>query len=305
MMNEPDLDAPLLSVVIPAYRRRESVLLLLADLFRQRYRRFEVIVVEDCGGDGTYEAVMKLFPQVIILKNDKNSGPTVSRNRGIRAAKGEIVVGLDSDVTVPDPDLLERVAATFAELTEVVGLAFRILRPDGRSEDTPRWWHPVPIAAYADKRFHTSYFCGTAFAFRRDSVLAAGLFPEILYMYYEEVELSFRVLDLGGSIVHCPDLAVLHHASEIARRSDAQVFYEPRNQILVAAACFPAHHAFLYLVPRFFYRFSLAWRRGELPIFLRAMRSVADLLPKRLKERKPLRRQTLRRISDMRRGILA
>ncbi len=302
-MSEPSPTCPLLSVVIPAYRRRESVLTLLEDVFRQDHPSFEVIVVEDCGGDGTTEAVAERFPQVVLLRNLKNSGPAVSRNRGIQAARSELVVGFDSDVTVPDPQLLTRVAATFAERSEVTGLAFRLLQPDGQTEDTARWWHPVPIQGYANKRFQTSYFSGTAYAFRKAAVLAAGLFPEILYMHYEEVELAYRILDQGGSIQHCPDLIVRHHANEVSRRSEVQVFYKPRNQVLVAAACFPIMRAVSYLMPRLVYQLFIACRQRHFTGFLRAMRSASRLLPVRLRNRRPLQRETFYRMKAMRRGM--
>lgn len=296
---------PLLSVVIPAYRRRDSVLQLLGDLYRQTHSNFEVIVVEDCGQDGTSEAVAEHFPQVILIQNSKNSGPSVSRNRGIQAARGEIVAGLDSDVSISDPELLVKVANTFAELPQASGLAFRLLTPDGIGEDTPRWWHPVPIVEFAEKRFSTSYFSGTAYAFRRAAVLAAGLFPEILFMDLEEVELAYRVLDNGGSIFYCPALKVLHHANPVARRSEVKVFFKPRNQVLIAVSCLPVGRAILYLVPRVGYQFLQASRGRHLFDFFRAMRSGLTLLPRQLESRKPLHKDTFRRIRNMRRGNLA
>ena len=57
----------------------------------------------------------------------------------------------------------------------------------GKSEDVDRWLHPLSNERYACRRFSTLYFSGTAYAFRRDAVMAAGLFPEILFMHYEEV----------------------------------------------------------------------------------------------------------------------
>jgi GT2 family glycosyltransferase len=293
----------MISVVIPSYNRRDCVLALLSDLYAQQGVEMEVIVVDDCSPDDSVEAIRRSFPQATVLVNEKNSGPAVSRNRGILAARGEIVVGFDSDVTVPDRLLLTKVLERFRDHPTVNGLAFRLLKPDGKSEDTPRWWHPVPIETYADKSFLTSYFSGTGYAFRRNALVAAGMYPEILYMHYEEVELAFRILDHGGSILHCPELVALHHANEVSRRSEVTVFYKPRNQVLLAASCLPGLKAVGYVVPRLCYQFVKAWGGGHLRDFFRAMKSASDLLPGLMSKRKPLSNETLKRIGSFKQGV--
>ena len=294
----------MISVVIPSYNRRDCVLDLLRDVFAQQDVDMEVIVVDDCSPDNSVEAFRREFPQAKIFLNEKNGGPAVTRNRGIREAKGDIVVGFDSDVTIPDPHLLSKVVARFREHPQVDGLAFRLLKPDGKSEDTPRWWHPVPIHDYADKEFYTSYFSGTAYAFRHEALVKAGMYPEILYMHYEEVELAYRILDGGGEILHCPDLVALHHANEVSRRSEVTVFYKPRNQILLAAACLPGAKALQYILPRVCYQFATACRGGHVKDFFRAMRSARTLLPILLRNRKPLKFETLQRIGEMKHGLV-
>jgi len=294
----------MISVVIPSYNRRDCVLALLKDVYAQQGVEMEVIIVDDCSPDDSVAAIRREFPQVTVLVNEKNGGPAVTRNRGIRAAKGDIVVGFDSDVTIPDEHLLAKVEARFKSLPEVTGLAFRLLKPDGKSEDTPRWWHPVPIEGYADKEFFTSYFSGTAYAFRREELVKSGMYPEILYMHYEEVELAFRIIDQGGSILHCPELVALHHANEVSRRSEVTVFYKPRNQILLAAACLPAFKALQYVVPRTCYQFAKACGGGHVKDFIRAMKSAKHLLPRLLENRKPLRAETLERIGAMKQGLV-
>lgn len=294
----------MISVVIPSYNRRDCVLALLRDVYAQKDVEMEVIVVDDRSPDDSVAAIRHEFPQVNLLVNEKNGGPAVTRNRGIRAAKGEIVVGFDSDVTIPDEYLLSKVEKRYRDMPGVTGLAFRLLKPDGQSEDTPRWWHPVPLEAYADKEFFTSYFSGTAYAFRRVELVAAGMYPEILYMHYEEVELAFRIIDQGGSILHCPELVALHHANEVSRRSEVSVFYKPRNQILLAASCLPGLRAVRYVIPRTCYQFAKACGGGHVRDFIRAMKSAKHLLPRLLKNRKPLRAETLRRIGAMKQGLV-
>ena len=200
------------------------MLQLLADVYSQVGTTYEVIVVDDHCPDNTASAVSERFPQTVVLRSEVNCGPAVSRNRGIRQARGAIVIGFDSDVTLGDPTLLRRVVDAFERLPEASALAFRILSADGQSEDAPRWWHPLPLAQYAGRSFVTHYFSGTGYAIRRDAVLAAGLFPELLFMHYEEVELAFRILDNGGSIGVLPRSdSATPRASGVAARRDPDV----------------------------------------------------------------------------------
>jgi GT2 family glycosyltransferase len=289
----------MVSVVIPSYNRRDGMLALLADVYRQQHDNFEVIVVDDCSPDDSVASIRREFPQVRLLVNERNSGPAVTRNRGIREAKGEIIVGFDSDVTVPDVQLLANAAARFRDFPDVNGLAMRIFKPDGISEDVGRWWHPLPCASHAEMSFDTSYFSGTAYAFRRDAVLAAGLYPELLYMHYEEVELAWRILDQGGRILYTPDLSVVHHANPVSRRSEIEVFYKPRNQILLAVSCLPLVQAFCYLAPRTAYQAGKALTRGHFIRFLQAIKSAVSLLPDQLRLRQPLQSRTFKLLKEL------
>lgn len=291
---------PLISVVIPAYNRRDSVLQLLADLYLQQTIMFEVIVVDDCSPDDTVSAIREQYPQTIILRNEHNSGPAVARNRGVSAAKGEFIVGFDSDVTLPDTKLLCKVFDTFSRHPDATGLAFRLLGPDGITEDAPRWWHPIPLAQGANKFFETHYFSGTGYAFRKKAMMAAGIFPAWLYMHYEEVVLAYRILDAGGHIYHCPDLRVLHHASPVAERSRIKMYYKPRNQILVAIACFPWLRAFTFLMPRMLYNAIASIRGRYFGEYSDALRSAWQIGRTLGGERQPLKSTTWQRISSMR-----
>lgn len=290
---------PLISVVIPSYCRRENVLALLADLRRQRGVAFEIIVVDDASTDGTAAAIAEQFPEVTLLRHERNGGPCVARNRGIRAARGEYVVGLDSDVTVPDPELLGKVVRAFARDPQTAGFAFRLLRPAGRGEDRARWWHPVPIEKFARQPFETSYFSGTAYAFRREPLLGAGLYPEWLYMHFEEVVLAYRLLDQGRTLRYDPELTVIHHANPVSRRSQIERYYKPRNQLLFAAACLPWWPALVYVVPRLVFQFGKSLLRGSLSDYCRAVRDglhtgLATDFP-----RTPIKTETLQRIQAL------
>lgn len=293
----------MISVVIPSYNRRDSMLALLQDVSEQQEADFEIIVVDDQSTDDSVEVIRKAFPRVRLFVNDENGGPAVSRNRGIKEANGEIIVGFDSDVTVPDPFCLKKVESAFAQLDNIVGLAFRLLQPDGKTDDYARWWHPLPVNEHSQSRFLTDYFSGTGYAFNTDVVKAAGMYPEILYMHYEEVELAYRILNNGGQIAYEPSISVIHHENQVSRRTEIKEFYKNRNQVLLAIACMPTGKAIGYLFPRVAYALLNAIRFGYLKSFVKMLASARKLGKERFRDRDPLSKETWIRMNKLKKGI--
>src|SRR3972149_5310375 len=112
---------PLVSVIIPAYKRPELLKETLASVYRQRGPfKLEVIVVDDCPTEPVRNSVNKYFPKVKYFLNKKNikSGPT--RNVGLKLARGDFVAFLDADDTW-DPDYLALALKILEENSEVSG----------------------------------------------------------------------------------------------------------------------------------------------------------------------------------------
>lgn len=86
------------SVIMPVYKAREFVSAAVDSILNQSFRDFELIIIDDCGNDGTINIVEKKDDcRIKILYNDKNYGIAYSRNRGIEEAKGEYLALLDHD----------------------------------------------------------------------------------------------------------------------------------------------------------------------------------------------------------------
>lgn len=99
-----------ISVVIPTYNQKERLRLVLCGLEQQTLsaEHFEILVIDDGSTDGTGQTLNGLnLPNLRLLVQTSNQGRNRTRNRGIAAAKGELVVFLDGDA-LPAADLLER-----------------------------------------------------------------------------------------------------------------------------------------------------------------------------------------------------
>jgi len=107
-------DNPLISVVIPAFNRQDTISYCLASVLAQTYENLEVIVVDDCSTDSTVSIVRShTDPRVRCIVLDKHAGAQGARNRGIHEAKADWIAFHDSDDEWL-PDKLEKQVSVLA-----------------------------------------------------------------------------------------------------------------------------------------------------------------------------------------------
>jgi len=91
------------SVIIPTHNRREFLEYCLVHILNQTTDNYEVILIDDASTDGTHNLIgnWKLeIGNLRYIRLERQSGPYVARNIGIREAKGDIIIFIDSDVLV-------------------------------------------------------------------------------------------------------------------------------------------------------------------------------------------------------------
>lgn len=114
-----------ISAIVPVYRSQAMLPELhrrLVGALEQIGRPFEIILVEDCGGDDSWSVIEQLAaadPRVLGLRLARNYGQHNALLCGIRAARGELVVTLDDDLQNP-PEEIHRLLARLDEGYDVV-----------------------------------------------------------------------------------------------------------------------------------------------------------------------------------------
>ena len=95
------------SFIIPVYNRPQEIKELLDSFMELRYDgEFEIMIIED-GSDESSESIVRQYPSLPVSYHfKKNTGPGDSRNYGMRKAKGDYLIILDSDCLIP-PDYLK------------------------------------------------------------------------------------------------------------------------------------------------------------------------------------------------------
>ncbi len=92
------MNSDLVSIIMPSYNTAKYIKNSIQSVINQTYTNWELIIVDDCSTDNTDEVVNDIIDDRIhYIKNEKNSGAAVSRNRALREAKGKWIAFLDSD----------------------------------------------------------------------------------------------------------------------------------------------------------------------------------------------------------------
>lgn len=88
----------LVSIIMPSWNTGRFIAESIQSVIDQTYKKWELLIVDDCSTDNTDEIVASFQDERIhYFKNEKNSGAALSRNRALREAKGEWIAFLDSD----------------------------------------------------------------------------------------------------------------------------------------------------------------------------------------------------------------
>jgi glycosyltransferase involved in cell wall biosynthesis len=195
--------APVISVVIPTRNRAGSLGRTLQALVRQTLpgERFEVIVVSDGGGDETEAAVVRLAPLLPNLRflAQPPRGPAAARNRGLGAARGEIVAFTDDDCR-PEREWLRNLLDCFAANPEALGV-------EGRTTTEEEKLTPL---THQVVNLHGGYSRPTCnIAYRREALVEVGGFDEAYVFNGEDEDLALAVGE-RGAIVFCERARVVH-----------------------------------------------------------------------------------------------
>jgi len=125
------------TVIIPTYNRDKVLGRAIQSVLAQSHQEFELLIVDDGSEDDTQQVVQQFSdPRIVYLKHENNQGQCAAINTGIRAAKGDYVVFLDSDDEWL-PTMIEKQVDIFQAHDSNLGLVYTLAgtrRADGSVE---------------------------------------------------------------------------------------------------------------------------------------------------------------------------
>lgn len=219
----------MVTVIILSYNTREITLRCLENLYKSRGVEMETIVVDNASGDGSADEIGKRYKDIKIIRNKKNEGFARGNNQGMKRAKGDKILLLNSDCFVNEETLKKVSESDF----DVVGC--KLLNSDGTIQ--PSWGyfptlrrigqmmvfidnlpvvrrfidsiHVRDLSRY-EKEQEVDWVTGACVMLKREVFAKVGGIDEKYFMYGEEMEWMYRIKQAGYKIGYTPQAVATH-----------------------------------------------------------------------------------------------
>ena len=189
----------------------------------------EIIVVDNNSSDGTCEMLAKKFVDVKLILNKNNVGFSKANNQGVEKATGEYVLILNPDTVVAE-DTFD-IILPFAEKQKNLG-ALGVKMIDGTGNFLPESKRNVPTVRIANQKIRgnsENYYAnqlsvnenaeveiltGAFMLLKRKRYQSIGGFDEDYFMYGEDIDLSYKLLNEGYQNYYFGSTAIIHYKGE-------------------------------------------------------------------------------------------
>lgn len=225
----------------------------------------EVIVVDNASKNLEAEAIIKRYPQVKVIRSERNLGFAGGNNLGIKAAQGKYLFLINNDTIFKEFNIQSLINRM--ESSSEIGIVCPKMRfawdnnPIQYTGYTPLSRITVRNRAIGfgendhgqyDTAHPTPYAHGAAMLIRRDAIDKVGLMPECYFLYYEELDWSMMFTRAGYQIWYEPTCTIYHKESQATgQNSPLRTYYLTRNRLLLVRRnpqSFNKPLAYLYLI---------------------------------------------------------
>ena len=209
--------------------------------------KMEVIVVDNASKQDEASLIQNQYPQIKVIRSEKNLGFAGGNNLGIKEAKGKYLFLINNDTIFKDfsiDSLINRIKSS-----PIIGIVCPKLRfawgnnPIQFAGYTPLSKITVRNAAIGygeedhgqyDITHPTPYAHGAAMLIKRDAIEKVGLMPEDYFLYYEELDWSMMFTRAGYEIWYDPACTIYHKESQsTGQNSPLRTYYITRNRLLL------------------------------------------------------------------------
>ncbi len=243
----PQHPPPTVAVILVNYKGKADTLECLDSLRQDDYPNKRVLVVDNGSNDDSAAVIRQRFPEVEVLETGANLGFGGGNNVGIRRALdagADYVFLLNNDTTV-EPDALTALVQA-AEATPRYGLLTPLILYYDHPEDA--WFagswldlrygkvghqnEPIPNRDAAP--IPLPWATGCAMLIQAEVIRAIEGFDERYFLYWEDVDLSLRIRELGHELALVPQARIYHKVSRsVGLTSRSAVYYMVRNNLLL------------------------------------------------------------------------
>ena len=232
------MEYPTVSVIVLNYNGLRYMEDCFSSLSQLDYpsSRVELVLADNGSNDGSVEYVRQHFPQVKVIQFDQNYGISIALNRSAKQVDSEYIAFLNSDMKVKAHWLTGLVDALGDE-PDVVCSSSKILNWDGNLMDfggtlvlftgqaRADGYHDPDLTAYDDIRYILAP-CSGAMLIDRQLFLEIGAFDEHYSIYFDDIDIGWRLWILGYKVVYAPESMCNHiHFGTLSSQPPARIIY--------------------------------------------------------------------------------
>jgi len=215
------------SVVLVNYRGAADTIEAVTSLLALDWPRdqLEILVVENASGDDSVDRLRALGSDIVLVESAENLGFAGGCNLGVRRSSGEVIAFLNNDAK-PDAQWVRAAMARFDQSPRIGAVASKVLDWDGRLVDfigSAMTWYGMGYKPFTADPVPTNYAApgrvlfgtGAAMFVRRSVFDELEGFDESYFMFFEDVDLGWRLNLLGYVFAYEPASLAFHkhHAS--------------------------------------------------------------------------------------------
>jgi GT2 family glycosyltransferase/glycosyltransferase involved in cell wall biosynthesis len=241
----PKLRPGVVSVVLVNFRGTDDTIEAIGNLGSIDWPmdKLEIIVVENASGDDSAARIRAAAPHVKLIISATNDGFAGGCNKGVTASSGEYVALLNNDAR-PDDQWIRAAVSKFEESDEIGAVASRVLDWEGKLVDyigSAMTWYGMgykpftaePIPKTPEVPQDVLFGTGSAMFVRRSVYDALGGFDERYFMFFEDVDLGWRLNLRGWRFAYEPQSLAYHkhHASMAAFGPYKETYLLERNAL--------------------------------------------------------------------------
>lgn len=279
------MNNPLVSIVTICWNRKDDILESLKGILQIEYNNLEIIVVDNNSDDGTIEAIEKHYPQVKLIKMFKNLG-IEAYNIGFKNASGKYIVILDDD-SFPEKHAISRMIKKF-ESDKKLGIVAFDVRNYYNYDEVTKDIVEENSNSVAESSNYFMAFNGAGAGVRRKVFEKIGFYPEEFFLYWNEQDTAFRMLNLGYKIQFFSDIISYHKYSPKNRNSLRAPFYYTRNAYWLVWKNCPKQFIIKKTLELIYMTYYYSLEQKTL-VYFKAMLDAFIYIDKPLKKRRPVK----------------
>lgn len=257
------------SVIIVSWNALHHLRTFLPSVVASATRDVELILADNASTDGSTAWVRSTYPEIKVVCLDANYGYCGGNNRGADAATGDILIFLNNDVRV-DAGWIPPIVQRFRS-----DVSIAVVQPKLRSHERPNEFeyagaaggfldaHGFPFCrgrlfdtvesdhGQYDQATPIFWASGAALCIRADVFREAGGFDEDFVFHMEEIDLCWRVQQLGHTVWYEPASVVYHlGGGSLPPSNPRKLYYNYRNNIALLVKNLPSRRLIPVLIAR-------------------------------------------------------